>query len=923
MQRHRLGSFYAGIAALAFALGVALGGLVSPALAQGAGTITGTVIDEATGAPIAGAQITVEGTPYGAIADDSGQFTITGVPAGTYTVAASTFGYITAQSSVTVADTGSAQVALRLAEDPEAGEVIEIIGSRLPRSVTDTPVAVDLIDSEVIERSGQSETNQILATVAPSYNATHQTIADGSDHVNPASLRGLGPGQVLVLVNGKRRHPAALIHVNGTFGRGTVGVDLNAIPTLAVKRIEVLRDGASAQYGSDAIAGVINIVLKDYTELLDARLHTGITAFGDGLEFKAGGNYGIRLGADGFVNLTGEFLQRFKTDRSGPWEGNFFPGVSDYDETTQMLEQRGLSREDVSMDIGQSQATVGNLVLNSSLPVGAGEVYAFGTFAYRDGQAAGFYRRPEQSDRYIPEIYPDGFLPEIHVKSVDWEGAAGYRQEVAGWNVDFGANHGGNSFLYYVENSLNASIGPSSQTSFKAGGPLFNQTSFNLDVARPLYLPGIKQIGFASGAEFRIENYQLRAGERESWLCGPLAQAADPADRKACGAQVFPGFQPETEVSEFRNSFGAYAALESALTDAFSLDLAGRFEYFDDFGATVNGKLAARLDVTDALAIRGAVSTGFRAPALHQVWFSTISTQFVDVMDPNTGETTLEPRQVLTANNGSEVARSFGIPELEEETSLNVSAGLAAKPMENLTFTLDAYRIRIDDRIVLTSRFSDSDPAIGEIVTTLLDGAQGNPSQAQFFTNAVDTMTRGIDIVADYSLPMQIAGGNVGFTGSANFTRTVVERVNIPQGVADKFAEGDLDAVRTVIFNREEENRLEDSLPLAKGTFSLRYGRGPLDALLRTNYYGSVQYKPTNPALDETFSPKVTFDLDLGYKLSGGFKVSVGGTNLFNTMPDEHRIAANRFNEQFVYSRRVSQFGMNGGFYYLRLQYLL
>jgi iron complex outermembrane receptor protein len=880
--------------------------LARPALAQQSGNVTGTA---ASGdIPLPGAQVTLVGTTQGAIADENGRFTIEGVPPGTYTVEVVLSGYLASTAEVTVGEGGTAEVALQLSEDPNLSEVIVVVGSRTERTVTQSPVPIDIISSEVIEESGKTEVNQILALAAPSYQATHQSIADGSDHVNPASLRGLGPGQVLVLINGKRRHSSALLHVNGTFGRGTVGVDLNSIPSMAIKRIEVLRDGASAQYGSDAIAGVINVELKDYRELATVRAQTGITAFGDGFELQVGGNYGIPIG-DGVVNVTGEFLQRNPTDRSGPWQGAFYPGVSDYAETTEMLEQSGLTREDVSMKIGQSAATAGMLMLNAELPMGEGELYSFAGAHYRSGDAPGFYRRPNQADRHVPEVYPNGYLPEIHTDILDWSGAAGYRQDLGAVDIDASLSHGGNFFLYTVENSINASV-PDSDTSVYAGGPVFNQTTANVDAVTEIPVTGIRKLGLAGGVEYRLDNYQLRNGKKLSWQCGPLAPD------KACGIQVFPGFRPENEVSENRNSVGTYLGLESELSERFLLDLAGRFEYFSDFGPTLNGKLAGRWNMKDNMALRGAVSTGFRAPALHQIWFNTVSTQFV----PEGG--VLVPKQVLTAHNRSAVAQAFGIPELEEETSINISAGVAARPRDDLSFTIDAYRITIDDRIVLTSQFADNDPVIGAKVTELLAGVEGDIARAQFFTNAVDTITRGVDIVADYT--MAVADGNLGLTLSGNFTRTDVQRINVPQTVAAQFTEAQsAEAVRTIVFNREEENRLEDALPRARSALSARYSRGPLTSLVRASYYGPVRFKPVNDDLDEYFGPKVLFDVDLGYKLPGGLKVSLGAVNLLNTMPDEQQLDVNRFLEQFIYNRSVSQFGTNGGFYYLRLQYLM
>jgi iron complex outermembrane receptor protein len=900
------GKFHVSVAALM----VAALWLAQPALAQQTGTVTGTVVSESTGVPMEGAEVTISGTALSATVDESGRFTITGVAPGTYTVDVTLAGFLGSSAEVTVGDGATAEATILLADDPAYGEVIVIVGSRTERSVLQSPSPIDVISSDMIEQAGQAETNQLLAAAAPSYNATHQTIADGSDHVNPASLRGLGPGQVLVLINGKRRHASALMHVNGTFGRGTVGADLNSIPTSSIQRIEVLRDGASAQYGSDAIAGVINIVLKDYKDVLTANAQTGITAFGDGFELKVGGNYGVPLGEDGVFNITGEFLQRNPTNRAGPWEGRFFPGVTDYDQTTEMLEQRGLTREDIKMEVGQSGATVGSMMFNAELPVGGGEVYSFGGLTYRDGVSAGFYRRLDQADRDVPDLYPNGYLPEIHTAIFDWSAAAGYRQDLGTVDIDASLSHGGNYFGYTIENSVNASV-PDSPTSAYAGGSVFDQTTANLDAVTELPVLGIKKLGLAAGAEYRLENFQLRAGDEVSYICGPLAPA------KACGIQVFPGFQPDNAVSAFRHSVGTYVGLESELVDRVFVDAAGRFEYFNDFGGTVNGKLAGRWNISDLLGLRAGVSTGFRAPALHQIWFSTISTQFIN--DPDTG--LLEPKQVLTATNRSDIAAAFGIPDLDEETSLNVSGGVVSRPLENLSVTLDAYRITLDDRIVLTSRFADNDPVIGPQVTALLDTLGGDVSAVQFFTNAVDTSTRGLDVVVDYTTG--VADGTLGLTLSGNFTRTEVERINVPAGVAENFDEAGAAAVQTIVFNREEENRLEDVVPRVKTGLAARYGRGPVSSLLRATYYGGVNYRPQNPALDESFGGKVIFDLDLGYQLGGGLKVSLGAVNLLNTMPDEHRNDANRNFEQFIYSRAVSQYGLNGGFYYLRLQYLM
>ncbi len=796
-------------------------------------------------------------------------------------------------------------------EDGAGGvEVLVVTGSRVPRSADDTPVPVDVLTGTELQNMGVAELDQAIALVAPSFNAARQTIADGTDHLNPASLRGLGPDQVLVLVNGKRRHSTALVHVNGTFGRGTVGVDLNAIPVSAIERIEILRDGAAAQYGSDAIAGVINVVLSQNRDGLQARAKAGITASGDGESLLVGANYGAELGDEGYVNLTGEIVIRGSANRSGTYSGDIFPGIEGAADTDAELARRGQTRDDYSMKTGQAEAAGGLLALNAVYPLDRDyELYLFGTLSHREGEAPGFYRLPNSEDRVVYAFYPDGFLPVIAPKIDDQALTLGLRGESDAFTVDLSVTHGRNSFAYNIENSVNASLGTASPTSFDAGTQIFGQTVGNLDVVRPFDLDWPwSTFALNFGSEFRVENFAIEAGDEASYIAGPVTTEA--GSPKAPGAQVFPGFQPANEVDRYRYSVAAYLGLETALWDRLSLDLAGRFEHYGDFGNTLNGKAALRFEFVEGYAIRGAVSTGFRAPSLHQVWFNSISTQFVEI------DGALQPRQVLTANNSSPVARAFGMPPLEEETSLNISAGLVLQPLDGLSLTADGYRITIDDRVVLTSRFSSADPAVAELLAPYSDLAV---SQAQFFTNAVDTTTTGVDVVLAWGVGL--GPGDLDVSAAFSLVRTTVDSVNIPQGLAEQLDAEDLAGVRDTIFNREERNRLEDALPTERGTLGLRYRLGELSVLLRGRYYGAVTAKGTDPANDETFSAKTLVDAELGYRLPGGVTLALGAENALNTFPDEHQKDVNRSSERFVYSRRVSQIGILGGFYYARMQW--
>jgi len=891
---------------------------------QQTGTVTGTVTAEA-GAPLANAGVVLVGTARTAVTNARGEYRLT-APAGTHTLRARVIGYAGVEQRVTVRAGETVTANFRLAPSALALSEVTVIGSRTARTAVETPVPVDVISTEEIQETGQTEVNQILTALAPSFNASHQTIADGSDHINPASLRGLGPDQVLVLVNGKRRHAPALVHVNGTFGRGTVGVDLNAIPAAAIERIEVLRDGASAQYGSDAIAGVINIVLKRQTAGIRATTTTGVTGEGDGEQVKTDVNFGFGIGDRGFFNVTAEYLDRGATNRAEPWTGDIFPGITGAAATDAELAARGLTRRDFTMEVGQSAAAVGMAFFNTALPLaGDAELYAFGGVSRRTGRAGAFFRLPNQEAQSVLSIFPNGFIPLINTGIGDRSLGAGVRGTTNGWDIDFSLTHGRNDFQFIIENTVNASVGAGSPTTFDAGRLAFAQATGNLDLVRPVAAGGVKALSVVLGGEFRVENYGIRAGDAASWQLGNGGDSAGvdfdttaAGVPKAPGAQGFPGFQPANEVNRARTGVAGYAGLETQINDRFLVDVAGRYESYSDFGNTFTGKIAGRLEVVPNVALRAAVSTGFRAPALHQVWFNNVSTQFV--INTSTGE--LEPRNVLTSNNRSRVTKAFGVPDLTDERSVNLSAGITARPRDDLSITADVYRVTIDDRIVITSQFASTtaepDLTIRARVAQLLAPFQNQGvTGAQFFANAVDTRTTGLDVVVAYA--RSLGGGTLSLMASANVTKTEVTRVNLPQAMADSFAGANLDTVRIRMLNREDRNRLEDALPHAKGALSARYAIGRFTGLVRASYYGDIVYKAPSPVSDEQFGAKTLLDVDLGYEVAGGVRLGIGANNLFNTFPDEQTVPGNINSGRFIYSRRVTQFGMNGGFYYARV----
>ena len=899
-----------------------------PVPAGDTGTVSGTIRSLDLDSPLSGATVTVEGTNISATTDEAGHFQLS-APPGRITLRADFSGFRSVSRPLTITAGKVADIDVPMSLDQLLTEVVVVVGSRTPRTNVETTAPVDVVTAEEISHVGKTETGRVLSTLAPSYISTPQTISDGTDHVDPAALRGLGPDQVLVLVNGKRRHKSALLNVNGTYGRGTVGTDLNAIPATSIKRIEILRDGAASQYGSDAIAGVINIVTKDYTDLLDVTTLTGTTGSSDGEQIKTGANYGFKIGKRGFLNVTGEFLKKNPTNRAGTYTGYIFvptPAAS-ADMATVMKAQAddaaalaasGKTRDFFNMRIGEAGAQNAVGSYNMEMPIDdQSTFYTFGDLGHRNGDAAGFYRYPGQFAQNVASFYPNGFLPQIQSNINDLEVSVGVKRK-GDWNIDASITHGRNSFQFNVENSVNASLGTLSPTSFDAGTLSSQQTLADLDLLRKIDTGVLKSLAFVVGSEVRTEQYQILPGDDASWEFGPNNDSTKavpaPGNRVPVpGAQVFPGFQPANAVDRTRNNVGVYAGLESEITKGFNVDVGGRYENYSDFGNSFTGKAAARIPLGKMLAVRGAASTGFRAPSLQQLWFSNTSTLFIPDM---TGA--LVPNQVLTANNASPITRNaFGIPKLKQETSQNASAGLTFRPFENLSITADGYFIRLKNRITLTNQFTVNTTAAGQDVARILAAFPG-VTAVQFFANAVDTDTMGADIVGDYAV--DTGAGTVVFSTAVNLTKTEVKSVNAPGALSASFADVSAQAFANLFFDRLARNRLEDSVPHVKGNAAIRYNYRALSALVRADYYGQVRYRPVISTDAQTFSAKTLFDADIGYQFTKNFQLSVGADNIFNPFPDQNTKANNISAGRFIYNRNVTQFGLNGGFYYGKLE---
>jgi len=870
--------------------------------------VTGTISDE-SGAPIAGVNVIEKGTSSGVVSDFNGTYSIAVGP--TATLIFSYVGY----NSITVEVNNQTTINVTMQEGVSLDEVV-LVGSRSPkRTALDTAVAIDVIDvAEVTTQVGKVEINEMLQYAAPSFNANKQTGSDGADHVDPASLRGMGPDQTLVLINGKRRHQSSLINIFGTRGRGNTGTDLNAIPATSIKRIEILRDGASAQYGSDAIAGVINIVLKDNVDNLtgsvtygaystNAQGDFGTDPYGlwntdgyrldtkkdgnaigkdknfDGGSVKVAANYGFEIGKGGYANFTTEFLNKNKTLRPG---FEFRKGF------------------------GEAAIEGFNFFGNAAIPVSdKTEIYAFGGRNYRDTDAYAFTRN-NPTARNVVSIYPDGFTPRITSIIIDKSFSAGVRTETAsGWKIDISNTYGINDFHYYIKGTLNASLEETSPTDFDAGGHSLSQNTVNFDFSK-YYDTVLSGMNLAFGAEYRTEQFLIYAGEEGSYgtysdsgilITDPenQFQPIDPitGDLRPGGSQGFPGYGPANEVNRSRSNLSLYADAEFDLSETFLVSAAARFENFSDFGSTINGKLAARLKASDNFNIRGSVSSGFRAPSLAQIYYNLKFTNFV-------GGQALES---LLSPNNSPVTASFGIGPLKEEKALNAALGFTSS-FGDFTATVDGYYIAVKDRIVLTGNFDA--PQIP------------NVEAAQFFANGADTKTTGIDIILAYKTNLN-NNSSFGATFLGNFNDMKI----------DKVLNGSLD--EQTFFGERDKAFLLTSAPKSKLSLNLNYNKGWFDTAVTFTRFSDVElldyqmYEDTADygslaqqvaAATDAYGAKVVTDLNLGFKLSNSLKLNVGSNNLFNVYPDQQ----DDWTEAGGYWDSV-QMGFSGAYYYARLNY--
>ncbi|WP_087693289.1 TonB-dependent siderophore receptor [Pseudomonas sp. PE-S1G-1] len=771
-------------------------------------------------------------------------------------------------SPVASAETATADV-------PKLDTVI-VTGTRAQERTASASLSpIDVISGDTLRSTGSDELGAVLARLIPSINFPRPSLVDGAELVRPAQLRGLSPDQVLVLVNGKRRHTSAFVNLGGAVGRGSAPADLNAIPLSAVDHIEVLRDGASARYGSDAIAGVINVILKhdDHGGSITSKF--GEYKKGDGIQRNLSGNTGVALGDSGFINISAEGADNDYTNRAGK---DLRPGSVGSTTYGQRVFRQGEPATDQ-----------GKLFLNSEYSFSdAAEFYAFGGYSKTRGETAAFYRASNASNN-IPALNPNGYLPLIRGDVEDTSLAVGLRGLLAyDWHYDVSVNYGKNQYQIGTE-TINTSLGLATPRKFDNGTLVNDQKQLSLDLSREFSLGWLPYpVSVAFGGEYLDQGYQIKAG--------------DPASYYQTGSSGLGGFRDSDAGTSTRHNWAQYLDLETNFTEKLSASAAVRHEDYSDFGSNVSGSLSARYDFTPQVALRGSVSNGFRAPSLAQQNFAYTSSQLIG--------NTIQEAGTFPAN--SQVARLLGAEDLKAEKSRNYSLGLVLEPTDNLTVTADVYRIDISDRISLSSNLDLSKNPAALAYLQANGVGNINYTTVRYFTNATDTTTNGVDLVANYRYQLD-NGVRWNSTVGYNYNHTKVTDVKANPSVLDS-----LGASLVRVDRRERIGLLGDTTPQHKLSLGndLSFGNWALHSnLVRYGSFTSYQADPTN---DQRFKAAWLLDLSADYKLKN-WTFTVGGDNVTDKYPEKLNAYASS-GGNLAYST-FSPYGYSGAFYYGKVAY--
>jgi iron complex outermembrane recepter protein len=883
------------------------------------------IITDLNGEPLVGVSVVVKGTGKGTLSDVNGNFKLN-VERDNILVF-SFVGFKTQEVKVT--DTMT-ELNIKL-EGGEALSTMTVVGSRFtkPRSDVDRPVPIDVITIKEIQQAGQVDLGQALQFSAPSFNAVKFGINDGAPFVDPATLRGLGPDQVLMLVNNKRRHKVSFLSINDGVGKGQVGTDINVVPALSLKRVEVLRDGAAAQYGSDAIAGVINMQLNNASSGGAVSAYygqgyskpnldiTGVKApvlVQDGGTYNFSANVGMKLGAKGFLNATGTYSHTNGYDRSGTWTGNFYSSVKATNDSLLAARKPDLDRA----ILGAAENTTYGLFINAGLPINANwDFYTFGGYTKKHVVTGVFTRAPSNAARSVLAIFPDGYNPIAPADMQDLSITAGVKGKLGNdWALDISVGHGSNQVDWNAKNTVNPSLGATyngkpAPTEFYVGQTYVNQTLINADITKSFNQGSYPNFSIAAGTEIRGERFRQIAGDSAAWQVGPVKG-------KDVGSSGREGFSPRTAVDKTRTNFGLYVEGESDITKQLLVGAAVRFENYTDFGAATLGKVNARYKIFDALAIRASASTGFRAPSMTQAYYSN----YVNISFDNAGNSIFNP--IISAT--SDLAKGIGITDgLKKETSVDFAGGLTSKIGENFTVTADVFQIDVDNRIMLSSTIATKGIAIFD--------AQNIPSTT-VFVNAIDTRTKGFEFVANYNAKFGEKSKlalNAAFSSMVTTlrnTRTLTTPANKVIEVADLTA----------------TQYITDGQPKNKLILSANYKFGKLGFLVRATQFGkvtdplatynidlngdgkfanytvgTVAYKEVDGAVQDAFSAKTLIDLSLSFNFTDKISLALGVNNITDQYPDLLKKAQTA--NEVVYSRRTNQFGTQGRFWNVTFNY--
>ncbi|NCI48139.1 TonB-dependent receptor [Sediminibacterium soli] len=860
--------------------------ILEPAGKKDPSSVSGVVTNAVTNEALTGASVTVKGKKKTVTTNNEGKFTIDAQPGDVLVV--SYVGYATQEMEVK-AD-GYYAIALKVSDANLSN--ITVIGSRgKPRTDVERPVPVDVFSAKDIQKTGQVELAQMIHFSAPSFNSTKHGISNVTSYVDPATLRGLGPDQTLVLVNGKRRHQSAALNVNNVVGRGSVGTDLNVIPTGAIERVEILRDGAAAQYGSDAIAGIINLQLKRNASGGSVTGQYGVTKEGDGRTYEQSVNFGLPLGKKGgFFNTTLQFHHNDPTDRSAPYTARVYNSNQAIDDS--IIAARKFNRQIGGTKYGLSKNTTAIVFYNAELPLQNNwALYSFGGYSNKDVTAYGFFRPPSNAKRRVLNIYPNGYSPVFPANLQDISTSVGFKKKsIGGWNMDFSNTYGRNHITLYSNTTVNPSYGDASPTSFFGGDLIFNQNSTNADFSRSFTnIKGINSLNLSFGAEMRMEHYQINQGDDPSWRKGSL-QNTD------VGASGREGFADVNAVSKNRSNIGLYTDVESDITDKLLLSAALRFENYSDFGANLSGKFSARYKLSNNFSIRGSVNRGFRAPSMHQLYYSNnADAQWLTING------VFDAYPIGHLRNDNKYVQQLGVGNLKAETSLDFNAGFTLQVARKWLMTVDAYQIDINNRVAISAQLDATTPAMAPI----FNGS--GYALVQFFSNALDTRTKGLDIVTTYT--EKFAPDHELILNGALMLNETKLKGNIR--TPDKLA-----SVGNALVDRVTLGLIEVAQPRNKMILSANYRYKKIEGLLRATRFGEVTARQSDPANDQTFGAKVITDASLTWHINPRISWSIGGNNIGNVYPDKIALASLTGSGQTPYTRFTSQFGFMGAYYY-------